>query len=219
MSTLYEKRVSHDYYDEDYFETGTMSGRSCYSYYRWMPEVTLRMAMAMIEYAGIDRSQKVLDFGCAKGFVVRAMRTLFRDTHGCDASAYAVRRCDPEVDRYVKLATETEPIPFDTEFDICMSKDVFEHIAYADLPKILSAIAAKSRRLLTIVPLGDGQRYLIDAYEDDQSHIIREGVDWWLESLKTAGFRNVKWDYHVMGIKDSWHRINPQGNLVVLSER
>jgi hypothetical protein len=219
MSTLYEKKILPTYYDEDYFETGTMSGRSCYSYYRWMPEVTLRMAMAMIEYANIDRSQQVLDFGCAKGFVVRAMRTLFRDAYGCDASGYAISRCDPEIEKYVRLSTASECIPYDFEFDICISKDVFEHLAYAELPAVLNSIGTKSKQLLTIVPLGDGQRYLIDAYEDDQSHIIREGVDWWLASLEAAGFKTIKWSRHVVGIKDSWHKINPHGNLVVLSAR
>lgn len=219
MSTLYEKRVTPDYYDEDYFETGTMSGRSCYSYYRWMPEVTLRMAMAMIEYGQITRDQRVLDFGCAKGFLVRAMRILFREAWGCDSSEYAISHCDVEVKKYLGLTKSNTGLPFDTDFDICISKDVFEHFAYADIPVILQTIAAKSKQILTVVPLGDGKKYIIDAYEDDQSHIIRENADWWLERHREAGFKIVKWAYHVEGIKDSWKKIDQEGNLVLLASR
>ncbi len=212
------EKIGLDYYDEDYFETGTMSGRSCYSYYRWMPEVTCRMAMAIIEYAEIKKQDRVLDFGCAKGFLVKALRLLFRDAYGCDGSEYAVAHAEPEVRAFVRQCTESGQVPFAEKFDICISKDVFEHIPVKDLKVVLRSIRQSSARLLCIVPLGDGEKYIISAYDDDLSHVVREGVDWWLDLIRDAGFNVVRWDYHVPGIKDSWHHVHQEGNIVILAE-
>ncbi len=79
-------------YDADYYERGVESGKSCYSNYRWLPELTIPMAMVLIDTLGIrpGAGQRVLDFGCAKGFVTKALRMLRRDAWGIDISRYAL---------------------------------------------------------------------------------------------------------------------------------
>ena len=51
-------------YDADYYERGIESGKSLYQNYRWMPEATMSMAMALIDYLVIRRGDSVLDLGC-----------------------------------------------------------------------------------------------------------------------------------------------------------
>jgi cyclopropane fatty-acyl-phospholipid synthase-like methyltransferase len=50
--------------------------------YSWMPELTIRMAHHLIQQLPIRSAETVLDYGCAKGFLVRALRILDIDAHG-----------------------------------------------------------------------------------------------------------------------------------------
>ena len=65
-------------YDKDYYECGIESGKSLYNNYRWMPELTIPFCSRIVEHLKISTEQKVLDFGCAKGYSVKAMRLLGR---------------------------------------------------------------------------------------------------------------------------------------------
>ena len=59
-------------YDKNYYECGIESGKSLYTNYRWMPELTIPMCSRMIEHLKISSRDKILDFGCAKGYSVKA---------------------------------------------------------------------------------------------------------------------------------------------------
>ena len=211
--------ITPEFYSEDYYEYGQMTGKSSYSHYRWMPELSFRMAMAIIEYCNIDRDKKILDFGCAKGFLVKALRHLFRDAYGCDWASYAIENAETDVRKYVRVSSQEAPIPFEQKFDLCIAKDVFEHIPYYNLIDLLLAIRKQCNELLVIVPLGNGEKYFIDEYEADQSHIIRENKAWWEEQITSAGFQIISSTYNVPGIKDAWYRVNKQGNAVIYAEK
>lgn len=88
-------------YDEDYYERGIENGVSCYTNYRWLPELTIPMAATMIEYLGIDMGDRILDFGCAKGYLVKAFRLLHREAYGFDISDYARENAHDDIRKYV----------------------------------------------------------------------------------------------------------------------
>ena len=77
-------------FDEKYFEDGVRNRVSAYENYRWMPERTIREASSIINAIKFDT---VLDYGCAKGFMVYAMRLLGKDAYGVDISEYAIENC------------------------------------------------------------------------------------------------------------------------------
>ena len=79
-------------FNEDYYERGLEKGISGYSNYRWMPELTIPMCAMLNESLGIKLGQRILDFGCAKGFIVRAFRLLHREAWGYDPSEYRGQR-------------------------------------------------------------------------------------------------------------------------------
>ncbi len=204
-------------YDEDYYERGVEKGISGYSNYRWIPELTIPMAMTIIDTMGIRRDERVLDFGCAKGFTVRALRMLHRDAVGIDISEYAISQCPPEVSDHCALVPDLRAFSGVNRFHHAVAKDVLEHVPYETLDGTLGAIAAMSQSFMVVVPLGDGQgRYRIDAYERDITHIIREPAEWWSERLRNV-YRDVTWRHHVDGIKDNWHKVDPLGNAVLIA--
>lgn len=193
-----------DYYDADYYQRGTTTGRSCYDDYRWLPEVSCRLAAALGDLVGLGREEPVLDFGCARGYLVRAFRLLFRDAYGCDHSRWAIENADPTVRTYLRLCTPDRPLPFGMSFRLIVAKDVLEHCDEAMLGELLARFRAQTRDLVVIVPLGDGARYVIPYMEDEPDHVLRQPLPWWLARVHAAGFTIKSAVHRVQGIKDEW---------------
>ena len=62
-----------NYYDRDYFENGHETGKSGYSNYRWLGEPTIKMSESIISYCDLEINDSILDYGCAKGFLIKAL--------------------------------------------------------------------------------------------------------------------------------------------------
>jgi 2-polyprenyl-3-methyl-5-hydroxy-6-metoxy-1,4-benzoquinol methylase len=77
-------------FDREYFEQGPMTGKSLYTNYRWLPELTLPMCHHIITYFGITADARILDFGCAKGYSVHGLRMLGYEANGVDVFEYAI---------------------------------------------------------------------------------------------------------------------------------
>lgn len=192
-------------YDKDYYERGIETGKSLYSNFRWIPELTIPLAFRMIEYLGIKKEDTILDYGCAKGYLVRAFRLLGREAYGCDISKYALSSAPDDVKRYLVYADPDGPLE-SWRFDITISKDVLEHVPLKDLKETLKLIRLFSLNLFVIVPLGRNGKYIIPAYELDTTHQIRENMSWWQERISEAGFEITDSTYLVDGIKDNWSK-------------
>lgn len=196
-------------YQRDYYERGVQTGKSLYTDYRWIPELTIPMAMTMIDYLGIKRGQRILDIGCAKGYLVKALRWLGREAFGCDISDYAIGNCDSEVKSYLSKA-----LPKDY-YHFAVSKDTFEHIKLSDLRRLLTNL--KARVLFVIVPLGDGKRYTIPSYELDTTHIHKQPLIWWNNLLKENGWSIKSAVPNVRGLKENWAQ-DEMGNGFIVAE-
>lgn len=198
-------------FDRDYFENGIETGVSAYENYRWMPERSLREAMSIIKNVNFN---SVLDFGCAKGFLVKALRMLGKEAYGIDISDYAIKTAESNVREYV--STRTLASFKESEFDLVVSKDTLEHVAIQDLTKILSEIRRIAKQILIAVPLGENGKYRIREYELDRTHIIRENEDFWITSLISAGFSIDYCDYKLGYLKRNWTSQNEYGNMFLI---
>jgi SAM-dependent methyltransferase len=197
-------------YNRDYFENGIATKRSLYTNYRWLPERTIPMCAKLQAQLPIKPGETVLDYGCAKGFVVKALRLLGVKAWGYDVSEYAIS-CAPE-DVAAFVSTTMPP----GRFDWTIAKDVLEHVPYGRLEATISAIP--SHKLFVVVPLGSRGRYNVEAYERDDTHVIREPLEWWLAKVELAGF-SVEWAaYQFDGLKEEW-RHAPRGNGFLKGER
>lgn len=206
-------------FDEMYFEHGLSSGLSLYSYYRWIPELTLPMAFRMIEVLGIKPEDNILDFGCAKGYLVKAMRLLYRNCYGADISEYAIQKSDVDISPYLCVInnnTDLLTLPFNVDvFDYIISKDVFEHISYDEIQGFITSIKRIGKCLFAVIPLGDGKKYYESSYELDVTHIIRENMDWWGSLFVNSGFKVISKVYKIPGIKDNWKCSNGNGLFIL----
>lgn len=213
-----KRSISPEEYNEEYFERGVSSGKSGYQDYRWMPERTIKFAHRIIKELNLREGDKILDFGCAKGFVTKAFRILDIEAYGCDISEYAIKNVDSEVKDYCKLMNGGE-IPFDLDFRWVIAKDVFEHLTENQLEVVLRNLKSRSENLFAIVPLGNGEKYIIPQYEGDITHILRETRDWWEEKFENSGWRINRFAYLVKGMKDNWAHYEKGNGFFFLNKK
>src|SRR5579863_6859286 len=87
-------RISREY-GEQYFDGPREYGYGGYRYDgRWIP-----VARDMIAHFGLKPGDRVLDVGCAKGFLVKDLMKVCPglEAFGLDISEYALMHCEPEV--------------------------------------------------------------------------------------------------------------------------
>lgn len=206
-----------NYFNKDYYENGISTGISLYTNYKWLPDMTIPTAFRTIEVLNIKENETILDFGCAKGYMVKALRMLYRDAYGVDISDYAISNCDKDVEKYLLKINNTNDISnFNKKFDYIISKDVFEHIEYEKIEETLICLRQYSKCLFAIIPLGDGNRYYIPSYELDKTHIIKEDKDWWVDVFKKCGFKNINFQYKIKGIKENYNKTeNGNGFFII----
>ena len=200
-------------FDEKYFEDGVRHRVSAYENYRWMPERTIREASSIINNIKFDT---VLDYGCAKGFMVYALRLLGKEAYGADVSEYAVANCHPKVKDYLQVIESAEQLK--GGWDLIIAKDVLEHIPKDVIPSVLSELRRRCKTLFVAVPLGEGKRYRIREYEMDVTHVVREPEEWWLITLVQAGFKIKYFDYEFGHLKENWTSNHPHGNAFIVAE-
>lgn len=187
---------SPDTFDRTYYECGKQAGVSLYENYSWRPEISIPIAQQLkAMYPG----KTILDFGCAKGFTVQALREIGVTAYGVDWSVYALSQANSAVQPYLFDQIDTVPA-----VDVVYAKDVFEHVEKAELYSILLKLRKKTKEAFFIVPLGDDGRYRIPEYHADVSHLIAENESWWRLQFKLAGFRIRGLSHSCQGFKTNW---------------
>jgi len=199
-------------FDKEYFEQGPMTGKSLYTNYRWLPELTLPLCHHIVKYCGIQEEDRILDFGCAKGFIVLGLRMLGYEAYGVDVSKYAISQAPKEVNGFVNHIEPFEDLSgIFGAVDWVLCKDILEHLPYEKIDEQLQILAGSTQHLMAMVPLGDGTKYYIEAYENDVTHIIREDLKWWEDKFFKNGFNITEMTYDMGPFKTNW-QIHPQGN-------
>lgn len=216
-------RVDAATYDEDYYERGPILGISGYQNYSWMPELTIRMAHKLVMELPIRPGESVLDFGCAKGFVVKALRILDVDATGVDVSKYAIAHADGEVREYCRhINGNQDPALFTQEYDWMLAKDVFEHLVPDDLCDLLRRTRDHVKKIFVAVPLSaddDSGKYVVPQYDQDITHRIATSMRWWTRVFEQQRWRIVRASHEFPGCKENWTRTWPNANGFFVVER
>jgi hypothetical protein len=189
-------------YNEEYFESGVKSGISGYESYRWMPTRSFEEAITLVNHFEFN---SILDYGCAKGYLVRALRKLGKDAFGEDISEYAINSSHEDTRSFLSF-------PTNARYDMLVCKDVLEHVPYEEVGALLASFKNRSSKQFLIVPLADNNLYRIREYEIDRTHVIRENEEWWLDIFAASGLRIEKMHYCFGAFKQKWYEVNPHGN-------
>jgi hypothetical protein len=211
-------------FDETYFERGVEAHVSGYTDYKWKPEYVLPLAtwfkQKFIEKS-LEHNYRILDYGCAKGFLVKALRLLDCQAFGYDISKYATDRtiCEHEVMNYLYNDLHNASGGL-MPFDVIIAKDVLEHIPEKDMFNTLHSFwDMKADYIVAIIPLGDDNKFRIRDYELDVTHITKKDEVWWINKFNQAGFVCEEFYYSIPGIKDNWTSQYPYGNGIFIFKR
>lgn len=139
-----KKYIDKEFFDKDYYKGGT---KSTYVDYSIHEEVFKEFTEIL---NSIFRPKKVLDAGCAYGFLVKHFRTIGVEAYGIDISSFAVKKANSP---YIKVADISSLKCYkDNGFDLVICLETLEHITSSQISKALKELVRVSKKwvLLTI---------------------------------------------------------------------
>lgn len=182
-----ENRAIAMKFGREYFDGTREQGYGGYRYDgRWIP-----VAEDIISHFGLRAGDRVLDVGCAKGFLIKDLMNVCPglEAYGIDISEYAVTNCEPEISSRIQVGN-AKRLPFpDGSFQAAISINTIHNLDRAGCIQAL-------REMERVAP---GRGYVqVDAYRDHAEE--REFLDWvltarthgtprfWKEILCEAGY-------------------------------
>jgi ubiquinone/menaquinone biosynthesis C-methylase UbiE len=130
-------------FDELYFDGPREYGYGGYRYDgRWLP-----VARDITLHFGLKPGMRVLDVGCAKGFLVHDLMEAVPglEVYGIDISAYAARHCHPDVVGRIHVGSGDE-LPFpDSSFDCVISINTIHNFSRSGAVRALRELARVAR--------------------------------------------------------------------------
>jgi SAM-dependent methyltransferase len=157
-------------FGEEYFDGRREQGYGGYRYDgRWLP-----IARDIVAHFGLRAGHRVLDVGCAKGFLVKDLMLVCPglQVYGLDISHYALTRAEPEAAGRLVLGT-ADALPFRSEtFDAVLCINVVHNLEQA---RCIAAVREIER-------LAPGRGYVrVDAYRTEAERQIF--LDWVLTAV------------------------------------
>jgi SAM-dependent methyltransferase len=127
-------------FGREYFDGARTQGYGGYHYDgRWVA-----VARRMQQFYGLTSSHRVLDVGCAKGFLLHDLRQTVPGMHiaGLDISSYAVKHAVEDVRPFLVIGS-ADRLPFaDRAFDLVVSINTVHNL---ELPRCVEAIREMER--------------------------------------------------------------------------
>jgi 2-polyprenyl-3-methyl-5-hydroxy-6-metoxy-1,4-benzoquinol methylase len=123
MPLLKPKEYNASYFDGKYQSMRHNAGYTTYE--RWFRNDSnnfLDIAKDLVNQFSLE-NKKVLDVGCAKGFLVEDLRSLGVDAFGIDISSYAISKANLGVSSYLELVDVRNKLQDykDKEFELLIS--------------------------------------------------------------------------------------------------
>ena len=125
-----------------------------------------------------------LDVGCAKGFLVEALRDRGVEAFGLDISEYAISQVRDNLKPYCWVASASDPFPQRHDLIVCI--EVLEHLGKeAGKIAVANLCAYSDDVLFSSTPDDDG----------DATHINVQPIEYWAELFARQGFyRDLDFD-------------------------
>lgn len=153
-------------FGKDYFDGDRKYGYGGFSYHPrfWEPVIK-----TFQDYYSLTSESKILDVGCAKGFMLYDFTRLIPGIKvaGIDISEYAIKNIKEEMNPFIKVGDARE-LPFeDKSFDLVISINTIHNLKRDDCKKALREIERVS---------SNGKFVTVDAYRNEEE---KKHMDMW----------------------------------------
>jgi SAM-dependent methyltransferase len=160
-------------FGKDFFDGDRKNGYGGFNYFPrfWQPVIP-----TFKKHWNLDSSKKVLDIGCAKGFMMYDMKKLIPGitVKGIDISEYAIKNAMDEIKPHVQVANAVD-LPFeDNEFDVSISVTTIHNLEIDECAKALQEVERVSKQ---------GSFVTLDAYRNEEE---KERMFNWNLTAKTV---------------------------------
>lgn len=174
-----DKEELRDFYSKDYFDGGK-------GYHRYQNDD--HFGKTASDIIKLFNPRSVLEIGCAKGFLVKALRDRGVKAYGIDISEYAINEAPEDVQDYLYV----HDITIDSQMtfpdcELVISLDTFEHIPEDKLPKVWKFMKDQGREYYIKV----GTLNTPD-WQHDESHITMHTLEWWMNRFPDAVWEESK---------------------------
>ena len=181
-------------YGKEYFGEPNPHGYGGYSYDARFGPVVARM----IDNYGLDSSSRILDVGCAKGFLLYDIYNHdVSGVHGIDISEYAIGNVPREIaDRcFVGSANDLSRWP-DNYFDLVISKDALHNLPPGEADQAIREIVRVGRGASFIQPnsfVTEHQKACLETWVITIKTV--RSTQEWLDKFSELGYSG---DYHFL---------------------
>lgn len=188
--------IAGEWYDADYFEHGRKSNWE--RGYSWSLFSDLFKRTANFLTDSFPEAGSFLDAGCAKGFLVRALREKGKEAWGFDHSAWAIEHAEAASKNYLMLQ-RAESAGFERQFDLTLAFSLCESLTEEQAREFLTRARGWTQQaIVAVIPSfeSDEEERRFRKNDRDYSHITMRPRAWWHEEFLRAGWR-----------QDALHRI------------
>ena len=132
-------------FPKEYFDGKRSHG---YGGYYYNPKFFKKIVKAMIKYYKLNNKSKILDIGCAKGFMMYEFKKALPgcEIKGIDISTYCKKKAVKKIKKFIKIGT-CEKLPYpDKYFDFVVSISSIHNVKKTGIIESLKEIVRVSKR-------------------------------------------------------------------------
>jgi 2-polyprenyl-3-methyl-5-hydroxy-6-metoxy-1,4-benzoquinol methylase len=181
--------IPGEWYDADYFEHGVKSNWR--EGYHWSSFSGLFRETAMFLADTFPEAQSFLDAGCAKGFLVRALREQGKECWGFDHSRWALNHAE-ELARPHLWQASAETVEFKHSFDVFLAFSLFDGLTEEQSRTLLERARRFTRQAIFAVIAtcdNEAQERELVLQDHDLAHITLRQRGWWHELFLATGWK------------------------------
>lgn len=199
LNSLAEKNVqSEDYlkYGYDYFDNPEHGvGYGGYKYdgrYK-------AAAKKMIDHYKLNPGDRVLEVGCAKGYILIEFHKLGLEVYGVDASDYAVQNAHPDIKDKIQLG-DAKNLPFDDNFfSFAFGKEVLPHIEENSVKVVINECLRVSKgKIFFEIGCGSTEEEIERMKAWDLTQTCVKTSNWWENKFKEIGSDKCDRHYKIL---------------------
>ncbi len=174
-------------YERGYYEDSSIS-----NYTKYIDKKFDLLAKELLAELNILEGESILDFGCATGGLMKAMKDIKKPLHlqiiGTDISYWAIEYGREAYDLGKAVLQHYNRSLLENGFSYILFLDVLEHIPTSELELLFSII--KSNRIVVRVPVSieEGEDFFLEISRNDKTHIQIHDKIWWESFLKSHNF-------------------------------